>query len=405
MSSRVLSLTRLRPTLAAPLIQHAVNLSLRNNGGILAAVTAKRFASYGNYGYGSDYDTFGSSGASSGWGGGRRTLPRNTIIKFVPQQEAWIIERMGKFHRLLEPGLNVLVPFIDRIKYVKSMKETAVEVPSQSAITQDNVTLELDGVLYFRVIDPYKASYGVEDAEFAVTQLAQTTMRAEIGQMTLDRTLAERAHLNANIVDAINGAAEDWGIRCLRYEIRDIHPPSKVVESMHQQVSAERTKRAQILESEGARQAAINVAEGRKQATILASEAEKAEQINKAGGEAEAILLKAKATAMGIEKVAQAIGHNNGNEAVSMSVAEKYVDAFGKMAKEGTTLIVPATANDAGSMVAQALSVYNTINKARLPDRSSSSSAPISEADKMKEEMTRDLVNAAKKDPNYVEDQ
>lgn len=220
---------------------------------------------------------------------------------------------------------------------------------------KDNVTLELDGVLYFRIIDPLKASYGVEDAEFAITQLAQTTMRAEIGQMTLDRTLAERAHLNANIVDAINSAAEDWGIRCLRYEIRDIHPPAKVVESMHQQVSAERTKRAQILESEGARQAAINVAEGRKQATILASEADKAEQINRAAGEAEAILLRARAAAQGIEKVAEAIGRANGRDAVSMTVAEKYVEAFGKMAKEGTTMIVPASANDAASMVAQVI--------------------------------------------------
>lgn len=178
-------------------------------------------------------------------------------------------------------------------------------------------------------------------------------MRAEIGQMTLDRTLAERAHLNANIVDAINSAAEDWGIRCLRYEIRDIHPPVKVVESMHQQVSAERTKRAQILESEGARQAAINVAEGRKQSTILASEAEKAERINMAAGEAEAILLRATASAKGIEKVALAIGMNHGNDAVSMTVAEKYVEAFGKMAKEGTTMIVPASTNDAASMVTQ----------------------------------------------------
>ncbi|CAO0794835.1 unnamed protein product [Mucor circinelloides] len=239
-----------------------------------------------------------------------------------------------------------------------------------SHLVVDNVTLELDGVLYFRCVDPFKASYGVEDAEFAITQLAQTTMRAEIGQMTLDRTLAERAHLNSNIVDAINSAAEDWGIRCLRYEIRDIHPPSKVVESMHQQVSAERTKRAQILESEGARQAAINVAEGRKQSTILASEAEKAERINMAAGEAEAILLRAKASAEGIERVARAIATNHGNDAVSMTVAEKYVDAFGKMAKEGTTMIVPASTNDAASMVTQALAIYNTINNKKSPVRS-----------------------------------
>ncbi|KAL9549729.1 Stomatin-like protein 2, mitochondrial [Mucor bainieri] len=335
----------------------------------------RSIAFYGGYGYNNEYDNnYGGgsqAGSNSSWGSGseRQSLPRNTIIKFVPQQEAWIVERMGKFDRMLEPGLNILIPFIDRIKYVKSLKETAIEVPSQSAITQDNVTLELDGVLYFRCVDPFKASYGVEDAEFAITQLAQTTMRAEIGQMTLDRTLAERAHLNSNIVDAINSAAEDWGIRCLRYEIRDIHPPSKVVESMHQQVSAERTKRAQILESEGARQAAINVAEGRKQSTILASEAEKAERINMAAGEAEAILLRAKASAEGIERVARAIATNHGNDAVSMTVAEKYVDAFGKMAKEGTTMIVPASTNDAASMVTQALAIYNTINNKKSPAR------------------------------------
>ncbi|KAI9027550.1 hypothetical protein CLU79DRAFT_583044 [Phycomyces nitens] len=328
----------------------------------------------------------------------RKSLPRNTIIKFVPQQEAWIVERMGRFHRMLEPGLNILIPIIDRIKYVKTLKETAVEVPSQSAITQDNVTLELDGVLYFRIMDPFKASYGVEDAEFAITQLAQTTMRAEIGQMTLDRTLAERGHLNANIVDAINSAAEDWGIRCLRYEIRDIHPPAKVVESMHQQVSAERTKRAQILESEGARQAAINVAEGKKQATILASEAEKSEKINMAAGEAEAILLKAQASAKGIEVVARAINSDNGSDAVSMSIAEKYVEAFGKMAKEGTTMIVPSATNDAASMVVQALSIYKTINKAK-PAAKEAVDGPRS----IKDEITNDLLEATKRESSFQE--
>ncbi|KAG1144723.1 hypothetical protein G6F37_004080 [Rhizopus arrhizus] len=361
----------------------------------------KSYALYnsgGGYGYSNDYDAYGSSSSAS-WGAppDRPSLPRNTIIKFVPQQEAWIVERMGKFHRVLEPGLNILVPILDRIKYVKSLKETAIEVPSQSAITQDNVTLELDGVLYIRCIDPFKASYGVEDAEFAITQLAQTTMRAEIGQMTLDRTLAERAYLNANIVDAINAAADDWGIRCLRYEIRDIHPPARVVESMHQQVSAERTKRAQILESEGARQAAINVAEGRKQATILASEAEKAEKINMAAGEAEAILLRAGASAQGIEKVARAISTHHGSEAVSMSVAEKYVEAFGRMAKEGTTMIVPAAANDAASMVAQALGIYNTINKKNTHVTNQTSSTSI------KDEMTQDLLSAEDKESSFQE--
>ncbi|KAG2209961.1 hypothetical protein INT47_003397, partial [Mucor saturninus] len=290
------------------------------------------------------------------------SLPFNTIANFVPQQEAWVVERMGRFDRILEPGLNFLVPILDSVKYVKTLKEVAVSVPSQSAITQDNVTLELDGVLYFKVIDPFKASYGVEDAAFAISQLAQTTMRAEIGQLTLDRTLAERAYLNTNIVNAINSAALEWGIKCLRYEIRDIHPPLKVVESMHQQVSAERTKRAQILESEGARQAAINVAEGQKQSKILASEGQKAENINQANGEAQAILLRAEASAKGLETIAKAIGKDKGSDAVSMSIAEKYVNAFGQMAKESTTLIVPATANDAASLVTQALSIYKSIN-------------------------------------------
>ncbi|KAK9688370.1 Synaptotagmin-like protein 2 [Basidiobolus ranarum] len=298
---------------------------------------------------------------NSAWS--RKRVPRNTIVKFVPQQEAWVVERMGKFNRVLEPGLAILVPFLDSIKYVKSLKEVAVEIPTQSAITQDNVTLQLDGVLYYKVEDPYKASYGVEDSEFSVAQLAQTTMRAEIGQMTLDKTLAERNMLNINIVEAINTAAADWGIRCLRYEIRDIHPPDNVVEAMHSQVSAERSKRAQILESEGARQSAINVAEGKKQATILASEAQKLEQINEAQGEAEAIILRAQATAQGIQRIAQSITQSRGgHHAVSLTVAEKYVDAFGKLAKEGTTIVVPAAAADVGSMVAQALTIYNKIN-------------------------------------------
>ncbi|KAF9927521.1 hypothetical protein FBU30_003113 [Linnemannia zychae] len=296
----------------------------------------------------------------------KQSLPMNTIVKFVPQQEAWIIERMGRFHQTLDPGLQILMPIIDRIKYVKSLKEVAIEIPSQSAITQDNVTLSLDGVLYLRVFDPYKASYGVEDAELAISQLAQTTMRAAIGQLTLDRTLAERAHLNAKIVNVINLAADDWGIRCLRYEIRDIHPPAKVVESMHQQVSAERTKRAQILDSEGSRQAAINVAEGKKQSVILQSEANKAEQINLAAGEAEAILLRAQANAEGIRRIAEAITQGEGgHHAVSLTVADKYVDAFAQLAKESTTLILPTSANDASSMVAQALTIYDGITKKR----------------------------------------
>ncbi|PYH89437.1 hypothetical protein BO71DRAFT_403081 [Aspergillus ellipticus CBS 707.79] len=295
----------------------------------------------------------------------RTSLPVNTVVRFVPQQTAWIVERMGKFHRILEPGLALLIPFLDRIAYVKSLKESAIEIPSQNAITADNVTLELDGVLYTRVFDAYKASYGVEDAEYAISQLAQTTMRSEIGQLTLDHVLKERATLNTNITQAINEAARDWGVVCLRYEIRDIHAPEGVVAAMHRQVTAERSKRAEILESEGQRQSAINIAEGRKQSVILASEAMRTEQVNRATGEAEAILLKAQATARGIESVAKSIesGQENAYGAVSLSVAEKYVDAFSKLAKEGTAVVVPGNVGDMGGMIANAMAVYGKVSE------------------------------------------
>ncbi|KAI8928755.1 hypothetical protein BC831DRAFT_525008 [Entophlyctis helioformis] len=270
---------------------------------------------------------------------------------------------MGKFHRILEPGLAILIPVLDAVSYVKSLKEVAVEIPTQNAITQDNVTLQLDGVLYYRVVDPYKASYGVEDADFAVSQLAQTTMRAEIGQMTLDRTLAERSQLNAGIVEAMNAASANWGIKCLRYEIRDIQPPENVVTAMHQQVSAERKKRAEILESEGARQAAINVAEGHKQSLILESEAVKAKQINYAEGEAQAIFMRAEANARAITRMAESIRKegSSGRDAVALAVAEQYIQAFGQLAKEGTTVIVPGNVSDAASMVTQMMTVFEGV--------------------------------------------
>uniref|UniRef100_A0A060T5J0 ARAD1B11968p n=1 Tax=Blastobotrys adeninivorans TaxID=409370 RepID=A0A060T5J0_BLAAD len=273
----------------------------------------------------------------------RQSLPANTVIRFVPQQTAWVVERMGKFSRILEPGLAILVPFIDRIKYVKSLKESAVEIPSQSAITADNVTLALDGVLYIRVFDAYKASYGVEDAEYAVAQLAQTTMRSEIGQLTLDHVLRERQTLNANITAAINDAAQAWGVTCLRYEIRDIHPPANVLEAMHRQVSAERAKRAEILESEGHKTAAINRAEG---------------------------------AAEGIRRVAEAIKQTpGGSDAVALQVAEKYVDAFGNLAKESNTVVVPADLGNMSSLIAGGLKIYEQVqnNTSRSSNSSSTS--------------------------------
>lgn len=272
---------------------------------------------------------------------------------------------MGKFSRILEPGVAILLPIVDRIAYVKSLKESAMEIPQQSAITADNVTLELDGVLYTRVFDAYKASYGVEDAEYAISQLAQTTMRSEIGRLTLDHVLRERAALNTNITEAINEAARDWGVVCLRYEIRDIHAPDPVVEAMHRQVTAERSKRAEILESEGQRQSAINIAEGRKQSVILASEALKSEQINMATGEAEAILVRASATAKGIDAVANSLNHGReaAREAVSLSVAEKYVEAFGRLAKESTAVVVPGNVADMGGMIASAMALYGKISE------------------------------------------
>ena len=272
---------------------------------------------------------------------------------------------MGKFNRILEPGIAILIPIIDRIAYVKSLKEAAMEIPSQSAITADNVTLELDGVLYTRVFDAYKASYGVEDAEYAISQLAQTTMRSEIGRLTLDHVLRERAALNTNITEAINEAARDWGVVCLRYEIRDIHAPDGVVAAMHRQVTAERSKRAEILDSEGQRQSAINIAEGRKESVILASEALKAEQVNTASGEAEAIFIRASATARGINAVADSLkqGQDAARGAVSLSVAEKYVEAFGRLAKEGTAVVVPGNVGDMGGMIASAMAVYGKVSE------------------------------------------
>ncbi|XP_057367756.1 stomatin-like protein stl-1 [Daphnia carinata] len=291
----------------------------------------------------------------------RSSTPLNTVMLFVPQQEAWVVERMGKFHKILKPGLNFLIPILDNIKYVQSLKEIAIDVPQQSAITLDNVTLSIDGVLYLRIVDPYKASYGVEDAEFAITQLAQTTMRSELGKIHLDSVFRERENLNLGIVEAINKASEAWGIACLRYEIRDIKLPARVQEAMQMQVEAERKKRAAILESEGIREADINVAEGKKRSKILASEGDQQEQINQAQGEAQGLLSRAQARAKSLELLSAALENKNGMNAASLNVAELYVAAFQQLAKTNNTLILPATCNDVTQMVGQAMTMYKTL--------------------------------------------
>ncbi|KAK4528007.1 hypothetical protein GAYE_SCF47G5941 [Galdieria yellowstonensis] len=293
----------------------------------------------------------------------RRRLPHNFGFVVVPQQWNYIVERFGKLHSKLEPGLHFLIPFIDRIAYVHSLKEEAISIPNQMAITRDNVTIHIDGVLYVKVEDAVLASYGVENPYRALALLAQTTMRSELGKLSLDKTFEEREALNARIVNAINDAAKDWGMRCLRYEIRDISPPANVRKAMELQAEAERRKRAQILDSEGEQQSDINIAEGRKRATILSSEAVRAEQINRANGEAEAILLKANATAKGIATVAASIRANGGLDAVSLRIAEQYIAAFSNLAKESNTILLPSNTNDVSSMVSQALSIFKALTR------------------------------------------
>ncbi len=284
-------------------------------------------------------------------------------IKFVPQNRAYVIERFGKYQSTNEAGVNFILPFIDRISADRSRKEKAVDVPEQSAITKDNISLSVDGVLYFRVLDPYKATYGIDDYVFAVTQLAQTTMRSELGKMELDKTFEERDILNTNIVAAINEAAGPWGIQVLRYEIKDIVPPQSVMEAMEAQMKAERVKRAQILESEGDRQSAINRAEGAKASVVLAAEAEKEEQVLRAEGEAKAIVAIASAQAESLRQVGQAAATEEGQKAVQLDLATKAIEAKLAIAKESSVVLLPDNGTDAASMVAQAMTIINTLNK------------------------------------------
>jgi len=278
-------------------------------------------------------------------------------VKVVPQQHSWVVERLGKFHAALLPGLNIVVPFVDRIAYRHMLKEVPLDVPSQVCITKDNTQLQVDGVLYFQVTDPMLASYGTSDYVAAITQLAQTTLRSAIGKMELDKTFEEREHINTAVVAALDEAASSWGVKVLRYEIKDLTPPREILHAMQAQITAEREKRALIAASEGRKQEQINIATGEREAFIQRSEGEKQSQINLAQGEAEAIKAVADANAQAIRMVASAIESPGGMNAVNLKVAEKYVEAFGNVAKQGTTLILPSNMADMGSAIATAMAV------------------------------------------------
>ena len=279
--------------------------------------------------------------------------------RVVPQQNAFVVERLGKYKKTLEPGFHILLPFVDVIRYKHGLKERAVDIPEQICITRDNVQVGVDGVLYLKVMDPKRASYGVGEYLFAIIQLAQTTLRSEIGKIDLDRTFEERTSINIQVVNEVDKASDPWGIKVLRYEIKNITPPQDVLAAMEKQMRAEREKRAVILTSEGERDAAINEAEGAKQQVIKASEAAKQQQINEAEGEAQAILAVAEATAGGITRVAEAIRGPGGPDAVQLKVAQDYIEKFGELAKTNNTMILPASVADAASMMATAMSIIN----------------------------------------------
>ncbi len=278
-------------------------------------------------------------------------------VKIVPQQNAWVIERLGKYDRSLNAGLNFLMPFIERVAYKHSLKEIALDVPSQVCITRDNTQLQVDGILYFQVTDPMRASYGSANYVIAVTQLAQTTLRSVIGKLELDKTFEERDYINHSVVNALDEAALNWGVKVLRYEIKDLTPPKEILHAMQAQITAEREKRALIAASEGRKQEQINIANGQRESAIARSEGDRIAAINQAEGQAAAVKALAEATAEAIGKVAAAIEQPGGMQAVNLKVAEKYVEAFGQIAKEGNTLIVPSTMSDMSGLLAAATSI------------------------------------------------
>ena len=286
------------------------------------------------------------------------TILRTAVV--VPQQSAFVVERLGRFHAVLQAGFHVLLPFVDSIRYRHSLKEVAIDIPAQVCITRDNVQVGVDGILYLKVLSPERASYGISDYHFAISQLAQTNLRSEIGKIVLDKTFEERMNINAAVVTELDKASDPWGVKVLRYEIKNITPPHDILAAMEKQMRAEREKRAVILTSEGTRDAQINNAEGEKQQVIKASEARRQQQINEAEGQASAILAVATATAEGIRQVAETIRQPGGTEATQLRVAEQYIRQFGELAQKNNTLILPANVADVGSMVALAMKVFKS---------------------------------------------
>jgi regulator of protease activity HflC (stomatin/prohibitin superfamily) len=293
-------------------------------------------------------------------------------IRVVPQQHAWVVERLGRFYAVLEPGLNFVIPFVDRVAYRHDLREIPLDVPPQVCITKDNTQLQVDGILYFQVTDPKLASYGSSNYVSAITQLAQTTLRSIIGRMELDRTFEERDQINATVVAALDEAALSWGVKVLRYEIKDLTPPAEILRSMQAQITAEREKRAVIATSEGRRQEQINVAVGAREAAIAKSEGEKQAEINTAQGEASAILARAEATAKAIRQIAEAIQAPGGIQAVNLQVAEQYINAFAGLARTNNTLIMPANVADVAGLIATAMTVVRDPRTPATPARPAS---------------------------------